>query len=93
MPVNTEERLRMKCSPVVVEGVSVILCGSERIQACIVCQAPASYLCDWKVDGGTCDKPLCEKHRFNVAKGKDLCFAHNNAWERHPMNKQLELGL
>lgn len=83
----------MKCSRLKVGGISAIVCGSKRIETCIVCQEPASSLCDWKVGTGTCDAALCDKHRHQVGKNKDLCEDHFNAWQDHTANKQKDLEL
>ena len=83
----------MTCSTVKLGGNTVILCGRDRVHACHVCQSIADYLCDWKVDGGTCDVPMCEEHRHNVRKNRDLCFCHMNAWKVHSANRQAELPL
>ncbi len=81
----------MTCSTVKLHGQPVIMCGRDRVHACGVCQAPADWLCDWKVKGGTCDVPMCDEHRHNVGEDRDLCFRHMNAWKVHPANAQGEL--
>lgn len=86
----------MTCSPVRVNGMAAIICHrGPRIQQCAVkdCEEIAGYACDWKVGAGTCDAPMCNKHRHNVGRGKDLCFAHANAWRNHPANPNRELDL
>jgi len=84
----------MKCSHVKVGGHSVIMCGSRRIEVCDVCQAPASFLCDWRrAAGGTCDKRLCEKHVTQVERNKHLCPVHAKLWAAHPANKQQRFDL
>lgn len=74
----------MTCSSVKVAGHEVILCGKQRFHRCVVCGEISLYACDWKVDGGTCDAPMCEEHRHNIGKDKDLCWRHMNAWKLHP---------
>lgn len=81
------------CSFVKIDGRTVILCGKGKIQACHVCQAIASKLCDWKIAGGTCDAPMCEEHAHEVGQNRDLCFRHMNAWKMHSANRQLRLPL
>ena len=83
----------MTCSTIKIDGNPVILCGRDRVYACHVCQSFAGYLCDWKVDGGTCDVPMCDEHRHNVDKNRDLCFRHMNAWKVHSANHQLRRPL
>lgn len=31
--------------------------------SCFYCESLAEYLCDFGMDGGTCDRPLCDSHR------------------------------
>ena len=83
------------CSTVRVGGHAVILCGGTKYHACIVCGEIAGRLCDWKTDGKTCDRPLCDAHTYHPLgnKGKDLCPDHVRSWSRHPANKQTELAL
>ena len=83
----------MKCSPVKIGGNPVILCGGQRVAACIVCQEIAGKLCDWKISGGTCDAALCDEHAAPVGDNLDLCPKHAKAWETHPANAQAELPL
>lgn len=83
----------MTCSTVKMGGHTVILCGREKVHACGQCGSIACHLCDWKIDGGTCDVAMCEDHRHNVGKNRDLCWQHMNAWRQHPANKQQELAL
>lgn len=84
----------MKCSPVKIDGTTVILCGSQRIAACVVCEAIAGKLCDWKTSNRkTCDAPLCDTHATIVGEDKDLCPTHAEAWKHHPGNRQGELPL
>lgn len=40
------------------------------------CMAISSLLCDWPVDGGTCDAPLCEEHGAEVRKDRHYCPTH-----------------
>lgn len=37
---------------------------------CAYCDRPAKYLCDHRLGPDqTCDRPLCELHRVNLAQG------------------------
>jgi hypothetical protein len=84
----------MKCSPIIHDGIRIILCGSERFEACDVCGGFATKLCDWKVgNSGTCSRGMCDTHAHSVGKNRDLCFQHMNAWSVHPANKQMTLAL
>ncbi len=83
----------MTCSTVKIAGNEVIICGRIKLERCGQCGAIAGHLCDWKIDGGTCDEPMCEDHWHNVGKNRDLCWRHMNAWLQHPANKQRELSL
>lgn len=40
------------------------------------CMAMSAFLCDWPVDGGTCDAPLCEEHAHQVAADRHYCPRH-----------------
>lgn len=40
------------------------------------CMAISTLLCDWPVDGGTCDAPLCDEHAHQVGPDRHLCRAH-----------------
>lgn len=40
------------------------------------CMGISSLLCDWPVDGGTCDAPLCEEHAHQVAADRHFCPRH-----------------
>lgn len=42
----------------------------------IKCCAMASLLCDWPVEGGTCDAPLCPEHAFEVGFDVHFCPLH-----------------
>lgn len=59
--------------------VVAFICGGKKLKACIVCNARAEVLCDFKLTGckagQTCDRPLCTKHavRFGAL---DCCAAH-----------------
>jgi hypothetical protein len=42
------------------------------------CLGISTVLCDWPVDGGTCDAPLCEQHAHQHPKkdDTDYCSPH-----------------
>ncbi len=40
------------------------------------CCGISTLLCDWPVDGGTCDAPLCEEHAHQVATDRHYCPRH-----------------
>jgi hypothetical protein len=46
------------------------------------CMAISSLLCDWPVDGGTCDAPLCEEHAHQVATDRHYCPQHRAEQQR-----------
>lgn len=77
----------MKCTRVVVDRFSAIVCGpAERKRACR-CGRPAERLCDWKVarEGATtrtCDAPVCAKCTTKPAPEKDLCPTHAGEYLR-----------
>lgn len=72
-------------------GGFAFICGGRGRHKFCECGRSAVALCDWKVPdrkSGTCDAPICEKHRVTVAPGKDLCVFHQHAFEiwkkKHP---------
>lgn len=89
----------MKCSPLVIDGRRVIVCGQQRIKACCKCGAPATRECDWKMRKlpsgrmGTCDRGLCDSCTYSPSPEKDLCPDHKKAWDEHPANAQRILPL
>lgn len=40
------------------------------------CRAMSTFLCDWPVEGGTCDAPLCPEHAHQVGPDRHLCPIH-----------------
>ena len=40
------------------------------------CMAMSTILCDWPVEGGSCDAPLCEEHAHLVGADLHLCARH-----------------
>jgi hypothetical protein len=74
----------MTCTPIDIPGVGRgFICGPRaKRKRCSGCGRPADLLCDWKVPGGTCDKPICASCTTSPAKDKDLCPEHAAAFER-----------
>lgn len=40
------------------------------------CMAISTTLCDWPVEGGTCDAPLCPEHANPVGHHRHYCARH-----------------
>lgn len=40
------------------------------------CCGVSGALCDWPVEGGTCDAPLCAEHAAVVGRNRHLCPLH-----------------
>lgn len=40
------------------------------------CMAISTILCDWPVEGGTCDAPLCAEHAHAIGPDRHLCPRH-----------------
>jgi hypothetical protein len=40
------------------------------------CRGISTFLCDWPVEGGTCDAPLCAEHAGQIAPETNLCPVH-----------------
>lgn len=75
----------MACENVTLpNGGRAIVCGTRgrRPIKCCQCGRPGDRLCDWKVEGGTCDKPICRGCSTSPKRGKDLCPAHAEAFEQ-----------
>lgn len=68
----------MTCEHVSVPGggTAIVCTRGKRPIRCSACGKRGDRLCDWKVDGGTCDKPICKRCTFSPARGKDLCTEH-----------------
>jgi hypothetical protein len=96
----------MKCEFIDVGGQRVIVCGRGRPstpsrpmgaeapfgESC-ACRAPASLLCDWKLDGGkTCDAPICAAHAKEVAPEKHLCPEHQVAYAAWLERQRTKVG-
>ena len=70
----------MTCEHVTLPGgARAIVCSSRKRARCS-CGRPAPLLCDWKVEGGTCDAPICARCATSPAEGKDLCPMHGEAF-------------
>lgn len=64
-------------------GVAIVCTRGRKPKPCGLCPQPHRFLCDWKVESGTCDKPLCAEHATQVASDKHLCPEHQReftAW-------------
>jgi hypothetical protein len=46
------------------------------------CCAMAGKLCDFAVEGGTCDAPLCDEHAHEVGPDRHYCPIHHGIWKR-----------
>lgn len=67
----------MACERVTLPGGQrAIVCGPRKPKKRCGCGRPADLLCDWKVEGGTCDQPICNRCTMSPAPDKDLCPAH-----------------
>lgn len=71
------------------DGSMAIICGGRHKTQHCKCGRAATALCDWKMPGNkTCDAPICDAHKLQVAPGKDLCVFHQHAFElwkkKHP---------
>jgi hypothetical protein len=53
------------------------------------CCGISSFLCDWPVDGGTCDAPLCEAHAQAIGPDRHLCPLHAPRCDELPGQKGL----
>ena len=71
----------MPCESVNIGGVQAIVCSRGRTVRCCNCRAPSKYQCDWKVEGGTCDRHICAEHAKEVAENKHLCPEHQAAYQ------------
>lgn len=45
-------------------------------KASVYCLGVSGFACDWPVEGGTCDAPLCTDHAAEVAPGVHYCPIH-----------------
>lgn len=67
----------MPCTRV---GNAIVCTRRERPKKC-GCGRTSTALCDWKVEGGTCDARLCYRCTYQPAPGKDLCPTHASEWK------------
>lgn len=81
----------MPCTAI--PGFGAIVCsrGRRARPKCKSCGWPASILCDFPVEGGTCDCPLCEA--CAVTAGPDLHHCPGHPATPATTREQLELGL
>lgn len=67
----------MKCTIATIGGAPAFLCGSGKgSRTCWRCRREAGFFCDApsrQVGKKTCDRPMCELHRTNVAPNRDIC--------------------
>lgn len=70
---------------------------STRLKPCCArddagarCEAIATRLCDWPVEGGTCDAPLCSDHAMTVVDDRHYCPIHAKR-DHNPKQGDLEL--
>lgn len=72
----------MPCRPLDLgNGVTGFACSrGERTKPCVECGRASNKLCDGelrgKMQGKTCDRPLCARCAIKVGPDKDLCHAH-----------------
>lgn len=52
----------------------------RKAPPCCECGWISSLLCDWKVNGRSCDRPICPTHAFEVGPDKHLCPVHVEAY-------------
>ena len=53
------------------------------------CLGISEFLCDWPVQGGTCDAPLCAEHATDIGQGRHLCPTHAPRRDELPGQKPL----
>jgi hypothetical protein len=58
------------------ERTTLYCSRGPRPIVCHYCGKPGAWLCDFKVGGGTCDRPLCIDHAKRVAFQTDYCPEH-----------------
>ena len=68
----------MPCEWKKIGGTEVLICsrGRKKPPKCVACDQPSVALCDFPVNGGTCDAPMCEDHRKPIARNVDYCPKH-----------------
>ncbi len=59
-------------------GFACVRGTSKRKLQCKYCGRPADLLCDFPVDGKTCDAPICPHCSYRVASDIDYCRIHNH---------------
>jgi len=55
---------------------------TERSGLRVRCEGISLFLCDWPVNGGTCDAPLCAEHAHQVAADRHYCPIHRALQEQ-----------
>ncbi|HYE72630.1 MAG TPA: hypothetical protein VEF04_04830 [Blastocatellia bacterium] len=74
-------------------GARYIWCGRDlEMPHCYRCLGFDDFLCDYPVgEERTCDRPMCDDHRNNVAVEIDYCDTHYKEWcEYRDSGKVLE---
>lgn len=54
-------------------GAEIPDSASERVARC---RAISTFACDWPVEDGTCDAPLCPEHAHAIGPDRHLCPLH-----------------
>lgn len=72
----------MTCKRVIRDGKAVGFACSRgnrqpRLACCVGgCESTGAYLCDFPVDGGTCDVAMCRRHAKLVKHATHYCPEH-----------------
>lgn len=76
----------MPCVPFERDGMRGFVCGPKPRSKPCPCGSgkSATLLCDGKVEGGTCDKPLCKACTSSPSAGVDHCPEHAEAPKPKP---------
>jgi hypothetical protein len=80
----------MGCEPTKVPGSFAIVCSRGNDPKCCVtfCHNRSVANCGYPVERkgvpGTCDSPICDKHRHPVGKDIDWCQGH---WDHEQREK------
>lgn len=67
------------------------LCSRNGSGSCDYCSKSSASLCDYPVNGGTCDAPLCRDHRLHV-RGRDIDYCPGHA-DCTQISEPQQLGL
>lgn len=71
----------MSCHPIIKgQQITGWVCSRKRdnSEICHECGKPAVRLCDFEIEDGTCDLPMCRKHSNHITKHTDYCDKHFN---------------